>query len=76
MASRCKGLTLNQAVEKMRGAPGTEVRLKIMRKDNAAPLDITLTRQIINVRSVRHVIEGDDVGYVRITQFNSGPPTD
>jgi carboxyl-terminal processing protease len=66
-----KGLTLSQAVEKLRGAPGTEVRLEIMRKDQAAPLDLTLTRQIIKVSSVRQQDEGGDVGYVRLTQFNS-----
>jgi carboxyl-terminal processing protease len=66
-----KGLTVSQAVEKMRGAPGTEVRLEIMRKDQAAPLNLTLTRQIIKVSTVRQEAEGDDVGYVRLTQFNS-----
>src|SRR5580704_15137029 len=66
-----KGLTLAQAVEKMRGAPGSEVRLEIMRKDRSEPLNLTLTREIIKVSSVRQQLEGDDVGYVRITQFNS-----
>jgi carboxyl-terminal processing protease len=67
-----KGLTLSQAVEKMRGAPGTEVRLEIMRKDQAVPLNLTLTRQIIKVSTVRQRLEGDDVGYVRLSQFNGG----
>jgi carboxyl-terminal processing protease len=66
-----KGLTLNQAAEKMRGAPGTEVRLEIVRKDVAEPLNFTLTRQVIKVSSVRQRDEGGDVGYVRLTQFNS-----
>src|SRR6266849_862481 len=66
-----KGLTLSQAVEKMRGAPGTEVRLEIVRKDLAAPLNLTLTREIIKVSAVRQDAEGDDVGYVRLTQFSS-----
>src|SRR5215813_11813968 len=65
-----KGLTLTQAVEKMRGAPGTEVRLEIVRKGKDAPLNLTLLREIIKVSAVRQQIEGDDVGYVRITQFN------
>src|ERR1700693_5914200 len=65
-----KGLTLSQAVEKMRGAPGTEVQLEIMRKDQSAPLNLTLTRQIIKVSTVRQQAEGGDVGYVRLTQFN------
>ena len=64
-----KGMTLAQAVEKMRGTPGTEVRLEIMRKDRSAPLNLTLTREIIKVSAVRQQLEGDDVGYVRITQF-------
>ena len=55
----------------MRGAPGTEVRLEIMRKDQTAPLNLTLTRQIIKVSAVRQEVEGGDVGYVRLTQFNS-----
>src|SRR5258707_14124162 len=42
-----KGLTLSQAVDKMRGAPGTEVRLESMRNGQAAPLDLRLTREII-----------------------------
>src|ERR1700726_1540828 len=66
-----KGLTLSQAVEKMRGAPGTEVRLEIKRVDQAAPLSLTLTRQIIRAATVRQQAEGDDVGYVRLTQFSS-----
>jgi carboxyl-terminal processing protease len=66
-----KGLTLSQAVDKMRGAPGTQVRLEIMRTDQAAPLDLTLTREIIKVRTVSQQAEGGDVGYVRLAQFNS-----
>src|ERR1700733_4718885 len=65
-----KGLTRSQAVEKMRGAPGTEVRLEITRKDQATPLTLTLTREIIKVSTVRQQVEGDDVGYVRLSQFN------
>ncbi len=65
-----KGLTLTQAVEKMRGTPGTEVRLEIIRKGKDAPFDLTLVREIIKVSAVRHQIEGDDVGYIRISQFS------
>src|SRR5499427_5496226 len=66
-----KGLTLAQAVEKMRGTPGTEVRLQITRKNQAEPLNFMLIREIIKVSAVRQQLEGDDVGYIRITQFNS-----
>jgi carboxyl-terminal processing protease len=65
-----QGLTLNQAVEKMRGAPNTKIRLKVMRKGKEGPLEITLVRDVIRVRSVRSRVEGEDVGYIRLTQFN------
>jgi carboxyl-terminal processing protease len=64
-----KGLTTSEAVEKVRGAPGTEVRLEITR-GNQTPLNLTLTREIITVSPVRAQTEGGDVGYVRLTQFN------
>jgi carboxyl-terminal processing protease len=65
-----KSLTLSQAVEKMRGTPGTEVRLEIVHQGANAPFSVTLVREIIKVSAVRHEIMGDDVGYVRITQFS------
>jgi carboxyl-terminal processing protease len=65
-----QGLTLNQAVEKMRGAPNTKIRLKIMRKGQDKPLDITLERAIVKVQAVRSRVEAEDVGYIRLTQFN------
>jgi len=64
-----KGLAVSEAVEKVRGAPGTQVRLEIMRKDQT--LTVTLTREIIKISAVRQRVEGDDVGYVRLTQFNA-----
>jgi carboxyl-terminal processing protease len=65
-----QGMTLNQAVEKMRGAPKTTIRLKIMRKGQTKPIEVTLTREIIRVRTVRSRAEGEDVAYIRLTQFN------
>jgi len=65
-----QGLTLNQAVEKMRGPVNTKIRLKIVRKGQDNPLEITLVRDNIRVRSVRARVEGDDIGYIRITTFN------
>ncbi len=65
-----QGLTLNQAVEKMRGPVNTKIRLKIMRKGQDKPVEVSITRDIIRVRAVRARTEGDDVGYIRITQFN------
>ena len=64
-----QGLTLNQAVDKMRGAVKTSVKLTIVRKDRKDPLELKLTREIIQVKSVKFRQE-DDVGYVQITQFN------
>ena len=64
-----QGLTLNQAVDKMRGAVKTSVKLTILRKDRKDPLEVKLTREIIQVKSVKFRKE-DDVGYIQITQFN------
>jgi len=65
-----QGLTLNQAVDKMRGPVNTKIRLKIMRKGQDKPTEVSIVRDIIRVRSVRSRSEGDDVGYIRVTQFN------
>jgi carboxyl-terminal processing protease len=65
-----QGLTLNQAVEKMRGQVNTKIRLKVMRKGLDKPLEVTIVRDVIRVRSVRSRIEGEDVGYIRISSFN------
>src|SRR5664280_3576404 len=64
-----QGMTLNQAVEKMRGPANTKVKLTIMRKGQDKPIEMSLTREVIRVRSVRSQVEGDDVGYIRMTQF-------
>jgi carboxyl-terminal processing protease len=65
-----QGLTLNQAVEKMRGPVNTKIKLTIMRKGQEKPIEVSIMRDIIRVRSVRMRIEGDDVGYIRLSQFN------
>jgi carboxyl-terminal processing protease len=65
-----QGLTLNQAVDKMRGPVNSPVRLKISRKEAKDPIDVTLNRDIIKIRPVRSKVEGGDIGYVRLTQFN------
>ncbi len=64
------GLTLNQAVEKMRGPAKTKIKLTILRKGHDNPIEVTIVREVIHVKSVRSHSEGDDVGYIRITQFN------
>ena len=65
-----QGLTLNQAVEKMRGPVNTKIRLKIVRKGQDNPIEVTLVRDNIRVRSVRARIEQDDIAYIRVTTFN------
>jgi len=65
-----QGLTLNQAVEKMRGPVNTKIKLKIIRRGADKPVDVSITRDIIRVRSVRSRIEGDDVAFIRVSQFN------
>jgi carboxyl-terminal processing protease len=64
-----QGMTLNEAVEKMRGPVNTTVKLTIMRKGQDKPLELSLTREVIRVRSVRSRVEGNDVGYIRMSQF-------
>ena len=64
-----QGLTLNQAVEKMRGPVNTKIKLTIMRKGQDKPTEVSITRDIIRVRAVRSRVE-DDIGYIRVSQFN------
>jgi carboxyl-terminal processing protease len=65
-----QGLTLNQAVDKMRGPVNTKIKLTIVRKGVDKPIQVTIVRDVIRVKSVRSHNEGEDVGYIRITQFN------
>jgi carboxyl-terminal processing protease len=64
------GLTLEQAVAKMKGAVDTKTRLTIIRKGKDAPLELAIAREIIHVRPVRYHTDGGDIGYIRITSFN------
>jgi carboxyl-terminal processing protease len=64
-----QGLSLDQAIEKMRGPVSTTAKLTITRKGQDKPIEISITREIIRVSSVRSRLEGDDVGYIRLTQF-------
>jgi len=63
------GLSLNEAVEKMRGPTNTTVTLTIQRPGTKKPFDVTLTRAIVQIKSVRFERKGD-IGYIRITTFN------
>jgi carboxyl-terminal processing protease len=65
-----QGLTLDQAVEKMRGPANTKTKLKIVRKGQDKPIEVSITRKIIHVSSVRARLEGEDIGFIRVTQFS------
>lgn len=64
-----KGMTLNDAVKRMRGKPDTQITLTVLRKGENKPLVITLTRAIIKVQSVKYKLVEPGYAYVRITQF-------
>lgn len=66
-----RGMALREAVDLMRGKPGTTVDLTILRKNHAKPMKITVTRDIINVQSVRHEILDKNNAYLRISQFQN-----
>jgi carboxyl-terminal processing protease len=65
-----QGLTLEQAVNKMKGPVDTKTRLKIARKGSEQPIDVTIVREIIRVRPVTFHAYGGDIGYIRIASFN------
>src|SRR5258706_234842 len=64
-----QGLSLPEAVEKMRGPVNSDINLTV-RREGQEPFDVKLTRAIIKIQSVRSHIEGDNIGYIRITSFN------
>src|SRR5690348_9471704 len=64
-----QGMTLPEAVEKMRGPINSEIKLTI-RREGKEPFDVKLTRATIKIQSVRSHLEGDNIGYIRITSFN------
>ena len=64
-----KGMSLNDAVKRMRGKPGSKIVLTIIRKNVPKPLEITLVRAVIKVQSVKYKLLESGYGYVRITQF-------
>jgi carboxyl-terminal processing protease len=65
-----QGLTLEQAVNKMKGPVNTTTRLKILRNGTEQPIDVSITRAVIQVRPVRYHTDGGDIGYIRITDFS------
>ena len=71
-----KGMTLNEAVKIMRGKPNTSIDLTIVREGEPKPLVISITREIIRVKSVKNRMLEPGFGYVRITNFQSRTTTD
>src|SRR3569623_972407 len=69
-----KGLTLKDAVDLMRGKPGTDIVLTVIREGEEKPLKFTLTRAVIKVKSVKSRTLDKGYGYLRITQFQSHTP--
>ena len=67
--SNVKGMTLNDAVKLMRGKPGTDIVLTIVRKGEPQPQTITVTRDIIQIQSVKYRMLEEDYAYFRVTQF-------
>ena len=67
-----KGMTLTEAVRVMRGKPGIDITLTIVREGATKPLKITLTRAIIKIQSVKSRLLESGFGYMRITQFQAG----
>jgi carboxyl-terminal processing protease len=63
------GLSLVEAVDKMRGPVDSKVKLTILREDQTEPLELTLTRAVIKIKSVKERAEGDDIAYIRLTSF-------
>ena len=64
-----KGMTLNDAVKRMRGKPGSQITLTISRKGEAAPIVVTLTRAVIRVQSVKSKLIEPGYAWVRVSQF-------
>jgi carboxyl-terminal processing protease len=68
------GLSLSEAVDKMRGPVDSEIKLTIQRGDKD-PFDVSLTRAVVKIQSVRSHLEGNDIAYLRITSFSEQTDT-
>jgi carboxyl-terminal processing protease len=64
------GLTLQEAVEKMRGPVNSPITLTVVRKGVEDPFEVKVVRDVIHINPVKYNAEGDDVGYIRVTTFN------
>jgi carboxyl-terminal processing protease len=66
-----EGMSLEQAVEKMRGPVGTPITLTIQRENIEKPVEVKLVRDKIRLDSVKWEVIGEDIGYIRVSQFNA-----
>jgi carboxyl-terminal processing protease len=64
-----QGLSLNDAVDQMRGAPNSKITLTIKREGIDKPLEISMLREVIHIQVIKQRMEPDNIGYVRLTQF-------
>jgi carboxyl-terminal processing protease len=71
-----KGLSLSEAVDKMRGKPGTEIRLTVMHGNDGRPREVTIVRDIIRVQSVKSRTLEPGYGYLRISNFQARTASD
>ena len=65
-----QGLSLQEAVEQMRGERGTSIRITIRREGAERPIELSITRDVIRPQVVRFRMEGGDIGYIRLSSFN------
>jgi len=71
-----RGLSLREAVSKMRGKKGSSIILTVVREGEKKPLEIKVTRDVIQIQSVKSRLFPDNIGYVRISHFQSPTPKD
>ena len=69
------GLTLDEAVEQMRGRPGTQIEITVVREGQDKPMELTLTREIIDLKPVKWEVK-DDVGVLTVTNFSADATRD
>ncbi len=70
-----QGLSLQDAVDQMRGERGSTIRITIRREGTDRPIELSITRDVIRPQVARFRLEGNDVGYVRLTSFNEQTET-
>ena len=68
-----QGLSLQDAVDKMRGAPNSKITLTIKREGVDKPIEISMLREVIHIQVVKQRMEPDDIGYIRLSSSPSRP---